>query len=152
MTIRYAKRQLSPDTMTAVTIRGDAAAPRPYEACIMLIRRGPKVRAAKALSVASTAPAASPPMTTLPRNSHSVVLAAEPPSAAAERNVPIARSRPTPMRLTMYEARLVEISPATTPTGGTRPAALRGCPNDSRIDGQTTPSMEGGSAMLTKAR
>ncbi|HEY5482430.1 MAG TPA: hypothetical protein VIK31_01275 [Propionibacteriaceae bacterium] len=44
------------------------------------------------------------------------------------------------------------MSPAITPTGGTRPTALSGCPKDSRIDGQMTPSMEGGSARLTKAR
>ena len=47
---------------------------------------------------------------------------------------------------------LVEISPAATPTGATSPAALSGTPNDNWIDGQATPSMDGGRAMVKKAR
>ena len=47
---------------------------------------------------------------------------------------------------------MVDTTAAATPTGGTSPAALSGWSNESRIDGQATPSIESGRAMLKKAR
>lgn len=91
-------------------------------------------------------------MTTLTKNTAIVGLAAEITSPTADNTVLTASSRPIPSRATTCRVSKVDTIVAATQNGGIRPAAPRLWPKDNRMDGQATPSIESGSAMLKKAR
>ena len=123
----------------------------PYAACIRLMRRAPKCRAAYALSAASIDPAESPNRTAQATTTQYAGAMAVRSRPAVDMTTLAARSRPRPIRAAAQVQLVVETRVAATPNGRTRVSAASGWLKVIRMKGQATPSMLSGRAMAKKA-
>ncbi len=114
--------------------------------------RAPKWLAACELRAESIAPKPSPKSTVPPAKTQSVGVRASTASAMADSMVPSATTEPVGTRDRMRPVATLEMTEAVTPKASKIPRAPMGWWKLSRIEGQSRPRVEPGSARLRYAR